>query len=81
MSSSSSTQFWSAPSAVSKLSQFGGSSSWSCVRVAVPSRRQWAAVPLNHEPAAFAGIRLARTRGRALRNTRRFLRRNPVVFE
>ena len=78
--SSSTSSNWSAPAAVSALQSHGGHSSWSVVRVAIPGSRQWAAVPLNHEPEAFALIRYARTPGRALRATRRFLDRHPVAF-
>jgi len=71
-------KIWSAPASLACLQQYGGSSSWSCVRFAA---HKWAAVPLNHEPDGFSNIRLARTAGRALRNTRRFLSRNPIAFE
>jgi len=75
-----SARFWAAPASVAALRQNGGASSWSVVR---SSQRPafWLAQPLSHEPAAFAGIRLGRTPGRALRNTRRFLAANPTAFE
>jgi serine/threonine protein kinase len=72
----SASAFWAAPASTERLRH----SSWSVVRHAVTGSRQWAAHPLNHEPALFRSVRLARTPGRALRAMRRFLKANPIAF-
>jgi hypothetical protein len=67
-----SSPFISAPSSVSMLSQFGGTSSWGVTRLGAG----WVAHMLNHTPDQWANY--GRTPGRALRAIRRASKRLPV---
>jgi len=83
-------EYWKAPACIARLRQFGGESSWSIFYSI--HEHGFRARPLNHLPMCFLvpvsdrakntpHVLPGRTPGRALRNARRFLARNPVVFE
>jgi len=83
-------EYWKAPACIARLQQYGGNSSWSIFYSI--GEHGYRARPLNHLPPAFKipvseraksapHVLVGRTPGRALRNVRRFLSRNPVVFD